>query len=127
MIFCLLSAGCTSPAGTGTNLTAAATQAPDAGFTLNQSVRPGDDFYAYVNDAWLETHPVPADKKSYSTFSELGDDVDNDLHALLLNASNTTPGNTDRNITLIGQFYRSGMDNTTIDREGSKGCPTISP
>lgn len=121
VIICLLSAGCTSPASTGTNLSAAATPAPDTGFVLNQSVRPGDDFYAYVNDAWLETHPIPADKKSYSTFSALGDDVDNDLHALLLNASNTTPGSTDRNITLIGQFYRSGMDNATIDREGLQG------
>jgi putative endopeptidase len=121
VILCLLSAGCTSPTGTGTNLSAAATQAPDTGFVLNQSVRPGDDFYAYVNDAWLETHPVPADKKSYSTFSKLGDNVDDDLHALLLNASNTTPGSADRNITLIGQFYRSGMDNATIDREGLMG------
>jgi putative endopeptidase len=118
VILCLLSAGCTSPAGVNP---AAATPAPDTGFVLNQSVRPGDDFYAYVNDAWLETHPIPADKKSYSTFSELGDNVDNDLHALLLNASNTTPGSADRNITLIGQFYRSGMDNATIDKEGLTG------
>ncbi|WP_292370077.1 M13 family metallopeptidase [Methanoregula sp. UBA64] len=117
-IFCLLSAGCTSPAGV---TPAASTPAPDAGFVLNLSVRPGDDFYAYVNDAWLETHPIPADKKSYSTFSALGDTVDDDLHALLVNASNTTPGNTDRNITLIGQFYRSGMDNRTIDKEGLTG------
>jgi putative endopeptidase len=93
-------------------------QVPDNGSSLNLSVRPGDDFFSYVNDAWIAEHPIPADKGSVSTFSELRDKVDDDLHALLLNASNTSKGNADRNITLIGQFYRSGLDNGTIDREG---------
>ncbi|MDD1701372.1 MAG: M13 family metallopeptidase, partial [Methanoregula sp.] len=118
MILCLLVAGCTAPSGSGTAATVTATPAPDHGFVLNQSVRPGDDFYAYVNDAWMEEHPVPADKKSISTFSELDDKTDNDLNALFLNASNATPGSADRNLTLLGQFYRSGMDNATIDRDG---------
>ena len=118
VIVCLVSAGCSGPAGSGTGKPGTATQVPDNGFTLNQSVKPGNDFYSYVNDAWLEEHPVPADKTSYSTFTVLRDKADDDLHALLLKAANTSPATTDRNITLIGQFYRSGMDNTTIDREG---------
>ncbi|HNX18053.1 MAG TPA: M13 family metallopeptidase [Methanoregula sp.] len=117
VIIGLVSAGCTSPAGTGTAAPVTGTPAPDSGYALNLSVRPGDDFYAYVNDAWIAEHPVPADKKSYTTFDSIEDKVDNDLHALLLNASNATPG-ADRNITLIGQFYRAGMDNVTIERDG---------
>lgn len=118
VVVCLVSAGCSGPAVNGTKVPGTITQVPDNGSTLNQSVRPGDDFYGYVNDAWNAEHPVPADKESITTFSELQDKVDGDLHALLLNASNTPPGSTDRNLTLIGQFYRSGMDNRTIDREG---------
>ena len=62
--------------------------------------------------------PSRPTKKSYTTFAALDDKVDADLHALLANASNATPAGSDRNITLIGEFYRSGMDNATIDRDG---------
>ncbi len=101
------------------------TPVPVSGFTLNESVRPGDDFYAYVNDVWMEEHPVPADKQYYGIFAELGGRVDDDLHTLFENAS-TAPGeDTDRNITPLGQFYRSGMDNETIDREGLLGISDL--
>lgn len=106
------------PSGPGTVATATPTPYPDRAFVLNESIRPGDDFYTYVNDAWIRENPVPADKKRYGTFDALQDTVSSDLHALLLNASNLTPGNGDRNITLIGQFYRTGMDDTAIEGEG---------
>jgi putative endopeptidase len=112
----ILSAGCTSPAGTAAP--AAATHQADNDSALNLSVSPGNNFYAYVNDAWDEDHPIPADKSRYTTFDALGDTVDDNLHALFANAANAAPGSTDKNITLLGQFYRSGMDNATRDREG---------
>src|SRR5665647_786866 len=100
VLLCLISAGCSGPAVNGTKVPGNATQVQDSGFTLSQSVRPGDDFFGYVNDAWIAAHPVPADKESVTTFSELQDKVDSDLHTLLLNASNTSPGSADRNTTL---------------------------
>ncbi len=125
LIACLVSAGCSGAADTGTNSQDTVSQAPDNGVILNESVRPGDDFYAYVNDAWIEEHPVPADKERYTTFTALKGAVDDDLHALLLEAANASPGNPDRNITLIGQFYRSGTDTGTIDREGLSGLSDL--
>ena len=35
---------------------------------MNLSVKPGDDFYEYVNGAWIKSHPVPADKSRYGEF-----------------------------------------------------------
>lgn len=118
ILLCLVSAGCTSPSGSGNPGTAAPAEAPDSGFVLNESIRPGDDFYTYVNDAWLREHPVPDDKTYYGMFSELQDKTDDNLHALLLNASNAAPGTADHETALLGEFYRSGMDNATIDRQG---------
>jgi putative endopeptidase len=118
LISCILLAGCTGVATTDKNSSGAAPTVPTHGFVLNESVRPGDDFFAYVNDAWIAEHPIPADKNSVSSFSELSDKVDNDLLALSLKAENTTSGDPDRNLTLIGQFFRSGMDTAMIDREG---------
>ena len=116
LISCLLLAGCTTPSSVSTSQKN--TTPPDNGFVLNKSVSPGDNFYGYVNDAWIAEHPVPADKASVSTFSVLGDKVDDDLHALFEKAANASPSSADRNMTLIGQFYRSGMDTAAIDRDG---------
>lgn len=90
----------------------------DNGFVFNDSVRPGDNFFSYVNDAWIAEHPIPADKSSYRAFDELRDKVDDDLHVLFEKAANTPSGETNHNISLVGQFYRSGMDTEMIDREG---------
>jgi len=73
----------------------------------------------------MAEHPIPADKQYYATFTEMQDRVDNDLHALFLNASAVPAGDADRNITLIGRFYLSGMDNGTIDREGLAGISDL--
>ena len=117
LVLCILSAGCTSPSATLPPATVTTAPVQDNDTALNLSVSPGNDFYAYVNDAWNEDHPIPADKNRYTTFDALGDTVDDDLHALLSSAANAT-GSTDNNITLLGRFYRSGMDNATRDREG---------
>lgn len=121
VILCLAAAGCSTPGATGTKPVATAAQAPDTGFILNESIRPGDDFFTHVNDNWIRTHPIPADKSGYTTFDELGDKVDLDLLALYLKAENATAGNADRNTTLIGQFYRSGMNTGAINRSGLTG------
>jgi len=115
LIACILLAGCTTPAPTGT--TSADTKTTQA-IVVNESIRPGDDFYTHVNDAWLRSHPIPADKSAYGSFYELMDKVDNDLLALSLKAENVSSKDGDRNLTLIGQFYRSGMDTTGIETAG---------
>lgn len=110
IIILLISSFCVIPSITAENA--------NHGFVLNNSVRPGDDFFSFVNDAWITEHPIPTDKISYSGLTELRDKVDDDLHALFEKAANTTLEDADRNVSLIGVFYRSGMDIETINREG---------
>ncbi|AGB03068.1 M13 family metallopeptidase [Methanoregula formicica] len=118
LIACLAAAGCTTPIGTGAGHPVSATPAPQPWYTLNESIRPGDDFYTHVNDAWQRENPIPADKKYVGTLTLLRDKADEDLHALMSRAANATVTTTDRNTALIGQFYRSGMDTQAIDAEG---------
>ncbi|MDP3565003.1 MAG: M13 family metallopeptidase N-terminal domain-containing protein, partial [Methanoregula sp.] len=115
IIACILVSGCTSTTPTGTNTPGTLTR---QAIVVNESIRPGDDFYSHVNDAWLRSHPIPADKSAYGAFYELMDKVDNDLLALSLKADNVSSKDGDRNLTLIGQFYRSGMDTTAIEKAG---------
>ena len=48
----------------------------------------------------------------------LGDNVDNNLFALTIRAENVSSKDGDRNLTLIGQFYRAGMDTAAIEKAG---------
>ena len=55
--------------------------------TFDKSVRPQDDFYDFVNGAWMKTAKIPADKSTWGSFNKLAEDTDNNsmtiLHSLL--------------------------------------------
>lgn len=40
---------------------------------MNTSVDPCDDFYAFANGGWLQSHPIPADRALVGTFTEVRD------------------------------------------------------
>ncbi|UTW59788.1 M13 family metallopeptidase [Kordiimonas sp. SCSIO 12603] len=42
---------------------------------IKESVRPGDDFYEYVNGVWLDTTEIPSDKAHFGPYSTLNDRV----------------------------------------------------
>lgn len=50
---------------------------------MDTTVKPGDDFYKYVNGTWLANFKMPADKTRYGSFDVLRDKSENDVHALL--------------------------------------------
>ena len=86
---------------------------------MNLSARPGDDFYEYVNGVWIKNHPVPADKTSYGEFRILRDKSDERVRALVEEAANNTSAKEGSLDQKIGQFYRTGLDTATIERQGN--------
>ena len=50
---------------------------------MDTSVKPGDDFYRYVNGAWVSTFQMPADKARYGVFDALRDKSESDVRTLL--------------------------------------------
>ena len=61
---------------------------------MDTSVKPGDDFYAYVNGTWVSTFEMPADKARYGVFDALRDKSESDVRTLLdeLAATPAAPG-----------------------------------
>ena len=80
--------------------------------TFDRSVRPQDDFYRFVNGAWLETTQIPADRSNYGSFTELADQAEADLRTLIEQAAER-PENADQQ--LIAGFYRSFMDTARVE------------
>ena len=50
---------------------------------MDTSVKPGDDFYRYVNGKWLDSFQIPADRASYGTGTVVFEKTEADLHAIL--------------------------------------------
>jgi predicted metalloendopeptidase len=86
---------------------------------LDRSVRPQDDFFRYVNGAWMAKTDIPADRPSYGSFEALFDKTEADLRVIVEEAGKAggAPGSDARK---IGDFYAAFMDEERVEAVGLK-------
>jgi len=87
---------------------------------MDINAKPQEDFYLYTNGKWLEKTEIPADKSNYGSFSQLYDDAQKNLKAIIESASkatNATPGSDEQK---LGDFYNSYMDEEKANSLGIK-------
>jgi putative endopeptidase len=84
---------------------------------MDKAVKPGDDFYKFVNGAWDKTTPIPADRSSWGGFAVLRDLSDTRTKAIIEEVSKlqNAPGSAGQK---VGDFYASFMDEATIEAKG---------
>ena len=85
--------------------------------SMNLSVKPGDDFYEYVDGSWIKSHPVPADKSRYGEFEIVEDRTYDRVKRIVESAANNTSAPEGSHEQKIGEFYRMGMDNATLEKQ----------
>ena len=84
---------------------------------FDRSVRPQDDFYRFVNGAWLEKTQIPPDRSNYGTFLVLQDSVQQSLRAIVESAA-ADPGKAGSDRQLVGDLFASYMDEAAAERAG---------
>lgn len=84
---------------------------------MDSSVTPGNNFFQYASGGWIKNHPVPNDKTQYGSFTVLYDQNQKHLKEIVLKAAeeNAPTGSTAQK---IGDYYKSGMDTTAINKLG---------
>ncbi|MEM7219167.1 MAG: M13 family metallopeptidase [Pseudomonadota bacterium] len=85
--------------------------------TLSDSVRPQDDFYRYVNDHWLSTTEIPADKTRYGGFDVVYDRTELRLKGLV-EAAAEQPEAGSASLARVGALYASFMNTAERERRG---------
>jgi predicted metalloendopeptidase len=50
---------------------------------MDRNVKPGDDFFAYVNGAWAKRTEIAADRTFVGIDSILNDQLDRDVRAIV--------------------------------------------
>jgi putative endopeptidase len=90
---------------------------------MDKSVDPGDDFFMYMNGAWLDQTEIPADKASYGGFAILNDEAQEHVKAIIEeSASGDFPDGSDEQ--KVGDLYESYMD---WDTRNARGLEPLEP
>jgi putative endopeptidase len=55
---------------------------------VNTSIHPGDNFYNYVNDKWLQTTKIPDYESSFSVNEEIEEVIQKDLFSIISECEN---------------------------------------
>lgn len=86
---------------------------------FDAKIKPSQDFFDHVNDKWQQQHPIPSDKPSYDMFVKLDEESRMVIkHILESAASSKVSAPKGSNIQILGDFYRSAMDTTAINKAG---------
>ncbi len=125
-VFALIMTACSGEESTATQDAASADVAKALGFDpaeLDDGVKPGDDFFAYVNGKWIAENEIPADRSRYGAFDILRDKSDEDVKAIIEEASakeNEEGSDQQR----VGDLYLSFQD---FETRNAKGISPLDP
>jgi predicted metalloendopeptidase len=83
--------------------------------TVDASIKPGDDFFAYANGAWLKANALPAGKQRWGARDELEALARGRIAELLDAASNAPSGSAARK---VADFRAAYMNEAAIEARG---------
>jgi putative endopeptidase len=84
---------------------------------IDTSVKPGDNFFRYINGKWYDTAQIPPTQAGVGTYMFMNYPQRLRLQGILDSVSKATnaPGSIEQK---LGDFYASGMDTTAINQLG---------
>lgn len=82
---------------------------------MDKNVKPGDDFFAYVNGAWAKNTQIPTDRSSYGAFASLRDLSEARTRQLVEGYRIGDPTK-DGDQAKVAALYRGFMDEAAIEK-----------
>ncbi len=90
---------------------------------VSKELSPGDDFYRYANEGWLENTEIPADQSNWGSFSVIDDEVKANIRTIIEEAAaaNAPQGS---DAQKVGDFFKSY---TNVELRNELGIKPIEP
>jgi len=82
---------------------------------MDRKTNPRKDFYQYAAGGWIRTHPVPADRSRWGSFSEVYEWNLVLLRNIVEQCASDKVAPKGSEERLVGDFYRSAMDTKRIE------------
>ena len=86
---------------------------------MDTGVKPGEDFFRYVNGQWASTTGIPSDKSSFGSFMMLRDLSEVRVHQQLEGYALGNPA-TDGDGAKIAALYRGFLDEAAVEKAGAE-------
>ncbi len=86
--------------------------------SIDRSVDPCADLYAFSCGNWIKNNPIPPDQDSWGISSKLQEDTNAELRDILQEAAKNSQAR--GSYKKIGDYYASCMDETAIEAQGTK-------
>ncbi|AWH84551.1 M13 family peptidase [Flavobacterium album] len=87
---------------------------------MDKKVKPADDFFRYVNGAWVDQTEIPGDKTRWGSFDELRENTNNDALAILKEAAANKKLGSNTDQGKAANLYKTIMDTVTRNKQGIK-------
>jgi putative endopeptidase len=87
---------------------------------FDASVRPQDDFYAYVNGSWLSATEIPAVWSCYGVMQILYEETETQLRTIIEETAALEDNPAGSDIQKIGDLYASFMNEQLAEANGTK-------
>lgn len=90
---------------------------------VSSTAQPGDDFYTYANEGWLQNTEIPADQSNWGSFSVIDDAVKANIRNLVEDAAKSVapPGS---DAQKVGDFFKSYMN---VELRNELGIKPVQP
>jgi predicted metalloendopeptidase len=85
---------------------------------FDESVRPQDDLFSFVNARWVANTEMPADKSRYGAFGILADKAEEDVRILVEEVSRAGDAQPGSAAQKIRDYYNAYMDDSAANAKG---------
>lgn len=114
MILCTVATGCSNKSDENKEAKAPAIDLSN----MDQSFKPGEDFFRFANNNWLKNHPIPEEYTTYGAFTEISERNEVQIQAIIDEVSNDQNAAQGSMAQKIRDFYNAGMDTVAIEERG---------
>jgi len=87
---------------------------------MDKKVRPGDDFFRYVNGTWVDQTEIPGDKTRWGSFDQLRETTNNDALTILKEAAANKKLGSNTDQGKAANLYKTIMDTVARNKAGIK-------
>ncbi len=85
---------------------------------IDESVRPGDDFFHYANGKWFKENPIPPSEPSNGLWQLIQDTINAQIRNICGTSAALTKVKKGSDRQKIGDFFFSGMDSVSLNQKG---------